>query len=176
MDDVASFGHDGIVKRLLALDDAVQGLIKNGDVPIVVVGGAALILQGLTRPDRLTSIIDFIEAPMEAIGRMGGLDMNNAAATFSLMMPYGWRERVQTIPTQTSAIRVETPSAADLCIMKLTSGRDRDLADVLSALEMRPDLRTQISTILSDPLELQVNVSEVDWDRIRESAAALGIP
>lgn len=143
--------REGILERLRALDEALQPLVRSGEVPVVIVGGSALILQGLSNPERLTVDIDFIEAPMEAVGSMRRLDMNNAAETFPMTMPSGWRGRTCEVPAQMSMLRVETPSPADLCIMKLESGRPKDLADVREMLRRDPQIAAEASVILSDP-------------------------
>lgn len=169
------FGREGILERLQALDEALQPLVRSGEVPVVIVGGSALILQGLSNPERLTVDIDFIEAPMEAVGRMRGLDMNNAVETFAMTMPSGWRGRTSEVPAQTSVLRVETPSPADLCVMKLESGRPKDLADVREMLGRDPTIAEGASAILSDPLEVQVNLDEGAWEDVRGRAAEVGI-
>lgn len=167
--------REGILERLRALDEALQPLVRSGEVPVVIVGGSALILQGLSNPERLTVDIDFIEAPMEAVGSMRRLDMNNAAETFPMTMPSGWRGRTCEVPAQMSVLRVETPSPADLCIMKLESGRPKDLADVREMLRRDPQIAAEASVILSDPLEVQVNLEEGLWEDVRDRAAETGI-
>lgn len=104
---------------------------------------------------------------MEAVGRMRGLDMNNAVETFPMTMPSGWRGRTSEVPAQTSVLRVETSSPADLCVMKLESGRPKDLADVREMLGRDPAIAEGASAILSDPLEVQVNLGEGAWEVVR---------
>lgn len=168
------FGLQGVRTRLLALDDQLTGVIRARDkVPVVIVGSAALMLSGLAPTTRFTRDIDFIEAPFEALGPMRDLDMNNAAMTFSLRMPSGWRERTHRVGIDTETIEVLVPSAADVLIMKLDSGRDQDLEDVRRALERRKTLRDEVEEILADPLEVMVNLSGSDWQTLADRWEAI---
>lgn len=101
--------------------------------------------------------------------------MNNAVETFPMTMPSGWRGRTSEVPAQTSVLRVETPSPADLCVMKLESGRPKDPADVREMLGRDPAIAEGASAILSDPLEVQVNLDEGAWKVVRGRAAGVGI-
>lgn len=161
------FGRTGILDRLMELDNELFGRVRSDSrVPLVIVGSAALLLSNLADEGRLTSDIDFIEAPFEALGCMGPLDMNNAAETFLLRLPSGWRNRAITIELPTEVIIVSTPSFADLAIMKLDSGREQDLSDVREMLKRLPELPQEVDELLADPLEMQINLEPDEWESL----------
>lgn len=168
--DASTFGRSGVIARIMELDDALSGRIRAHDrIPLVIVGSAALLLVGLADEDRVTQDIHLIEAPFEALPSMGQLDMNNAAETFLLRLPSGWRDGTKRVDLPTDIVDVRIPSPADLAIMKFDSGRDQDLKDVETMVGREPTLRNDISKLLSDPLEMQINVAEGDWSHILEN-------
>ena len=146
--DSGGFGYNEIVSRIMKLDEELASRVRSSyKLPAVVVGGAALILTNSAPPSRRTHDIDFLEIPHEALIAMRDLDMNNAVGTFAFSMPSGWRDRAETINLDTEALDVSTPSKADLVIMKLIAGRE---------------------TILADPLEMEVNLEEREWNELRK--------
>lgn len=165
----AGFGKEEVVGRLAELDERMAAVMRPGRrLPVVVVGGSALVLSGLGDPSRVTRGIDMVDVPIEAALNMGGLDMNNAADTFVYQMPSGWRDRLVDLGLPLVALDVLTPSAADLAAMKLCSGRPQDLEDVASMLARGPGLDRELRSLLADPLEVAVNLSGEEWRGVQE--------
>lgn len=167
--DSGGFGYNEIVSRIMKLDEELASRVRSSyKLPAVVVGGAALILTNSAPPSRRTHDIDFLEIPHEALIAMRDLDMNNAVGTFAFSMPSGWRDRAETINLDTEALDVSTPSKADLVIMKLIAGRETDRADIDAMIAMDPSLVHQVESILADPLEMEVNLEEREWNELRK--------
>lgn len=164
------FGINGVEQRILALDEDLQSrVLGTHKIPVIIVGSSALMLLGLTKPSRVTEDIDLIDVPFEANQYLRENDMNDAADTFLFQMPAGWRDRAIEIPMETEVIEVITPSPEDLAIMKLHSGREADINDVRAMLSIDPSLSERMREILHDPLEMQINVSEEEWEVLKEN-------
>lgn len=165
-----------LMKRIEELaDDLEPYAIGGSKLELIIVGGAALMLQDLVRESRVTEDIDVLQAPFEALPFMNDLDMNNAVSPFLFKMPSGWRGRLSQVEVESDVLTVKTPSPADLVIMKLQAGRSRDISDVKDMLEARPSLRREVERILEEPLEVEVNVDAEEWDEFIANARECGI-
>lgn len=168
--------RDDLMRRIAELADDLEPYALGGSrLELIIVGGAALMLQGLVGVSRVTEDIDVLQAPFEALPFMRGLDMNNAVSTFPFKMPSGWRGRLCQVEVESDVLTVSTPSPADLVIMKLQAGRRRDINDVKDMLESHPSLVREVEGILRDPLEIEVNVDAEEWDEFIANARRCGI-
>jgi hypothetical protein len=114
-----------------------------GDVNVLIVGGAALALTSSLPPGRTTIDCDVMEYEPEAAEKAVEQAAEAAGREFELpekwfnsdvmwhrdSLPEGWQERRRYIGTY-GRLRVFAADRQDLIVMKLISGRPQDLQDV----------------------------------------------
>lgn len=159
-----SLDRNAVIERLHALDNRLENYAGCGPMTVVVVGGSALILNGLVGEERRTTDIDVIEGTVEIFAQAAGTAINNAVNTFVFKMPSTWRTRLVSVDDGFRNIRVLTPAAEDLVVMKLLSGRRADLDDVRDMLARDPNLGGRVRALMDDPFEVSINVEPDEWD------------
>ncbi len=100
---------------------------------VIIVGGAAFMLQDLT--DRsVTHDIDVFsvaQSVREVIAHYP--QVNGSVAAYMDQIPYNFEDRLIKLNLNTRAIEYLTPSTEDLAVMKLYAYRPNDIQDLESA-------------------------------------------
>lgn len=151
----------GVLRALLMRFDEEASLMldeHDRSYGAVIVGGAALMLQGLTdRP--VTHDIDFIGISVELLPIMKEYRaMNLHAATFADNLPYNYEDRLVELDLHTRAVRFLSPSLEDLAVMKLCSFRPNDQSDLESAALLRHLDWGRLDYLVRDPGEAAASI------------------
>lgn len=140
-----SLSAERMVQELVEIDDSLAGCATPQDENvIIVVGGAALLLQGET--DRaVTRDIDVLLATPAMSHAIATSDVvNMRVRAYGDCIPYNYEDRLRELDLGLANYRVGTPSLEDLVVMKLYGCRDNDLEDLRS----------------------EALLSKLDWDRL----------
>jgi hypothetical protein len=133
-----------------ALEATGRHLDWNGEVEILVVGGAAGMVTGLFPPERMTADCDVVRVvPKDASAAMGkaataaAKELNLSADWLSEqvqqldVLPDGWRRRRKQVGKFGNLV-VYAAGRRDLLAMKVYANRPQDRADILS-MGLKPD-------------------------------------
>lgn len=132
-------------RRLAAILQSVDAQLDR-PTRLVLVGGAAVLL--LTTEERVTYDIDAMYD--DDFGRVAvaakavpALDINARSDPFEICLPEDWRDRlVQHAQSSLSLLRVFTPAAEDLAVMKVFRFAPKD-ADDIARLAAQPGFDRQ---------------------------------
>lgn len=119
---------------LLTVDEEIAEELGVPSTPyeVILVGGSALILSGITNRAE-TSDIDVVEydsAIRNFLARHP--EINSAAFCYECNLPDGFLDRLVELPLDTAAVKFCTPSREDLAVMKLYGFRKQDIEDLSS--------------------------------------------
>ncbi len=154
-----------LVLRLQELDLMVYATEDEHEpVSMVIVGGAAFMLAGLT--DRTTTHdIDVIVADTAIARHMSDFEeMNTRCSVFLDCLPYGFEDRLMEIELGLSSITVLRPSLEDLVVMKLRASRGHDMEDITSQAVLSLIDWGLLDTLVYDPDEAQAScMSDIEY-------------
>ncbi len=127
--------RDALEQTLLDIDE--EAYLTLGAISpkpkVVIVGGAAFMLRGLTRR-AVTHDIDIFSAEQAAREIISHYPQaNGAVAAYMDQIPYNFEDRLESLGLDTKAIDFMAPSTEDLAVMKLYAGRPNDIQDLESA-------------------------------------------
>lgn len=160
--------YKDIVSRIQGLaDDVDSDLAGRGPFQISIVGSSALIYQGAVGDDRATRDIDLVLVPPEILPYLSRYDMNNAADTFLYTLASGWKSRCVDVAIASKNLIVKALSVEDAAIAKLLAGRDIDTSDLKTMRDLGTIDWSSAKSILENPLEVQVGVSDEEWEQIK---------
>ena len=125
-----------VIEKLRRLDEALyfSGAFRDGARPaIVIIGGAALMLQNLSLHPVTKDIDVFRSENLIAELLFEDSDINTQCQAFVMNIPFNFEDRLSEIPALNFRIlRVLAPSPEDLAVMKLYRWEDPDKSDLLS--------------------------------------------
>lgn len=171
---MSSFDKQGILDRLLQLDDDLLSLYPDkGPFDLVVLGGSAIVLRDLAPGKTHTIDIDALQTSAELDRLLARYDINTHADTFRFQFPSGFEERLVEVSLPTTILRVFTLSNEDLVITKLLAWRAQDEADVIDMLESRNVDVMKLHQIVDDITELRANLDDAEWSAFAEHLAFL---
>lgn len=129
----------GLRETLLGIDE--EAWLTFGDarekLDVVIAGGCAFILRGLTRRP-VTHDIDVLEVDARLQQILEGyFVVNEAVSAFSDSIPYGYEDRLEDMLPETRCVRFYAPSLEDLIVMKLYAWRPNDVADLTSDIVLQ---------------------------------------
>lgn len=129
--------REDLTRKLLEIDEEAWLAIgvRAPKARVVIVGGAAFMLRGLT-PRKITHDIDVYEVDelVEEILAMYP-EINGGVMAYSDQIPYNFEDRLRALDLKTKTIEFVTPSIEDLIVMKLYAERPHDIQDIDGAVE-----------------------------------------
>jgi uncharacterized nucleotidyltransferase DUF6036 len=163
-----------------ALEATGLRLGEGPEIEVLVVGGAAAILNGLLRPERTTADVDVLnvvpsredEALYEAaalVGREMGLPndwLNGDAGLYREALLPTWKDRRIQVG-HFGRLTVYTASRIELIAMKFYAGRAQDIEDLLDLSptpEERRFVRAHIAQIGDDGRVLRTLERIDEWE------------
>ena len=162
-----AFDETGVMDRLRQLDGDLFALFGGARrFELVIVGGSALMVQGLLPHARATRDIDVLRTASEVEELLARYDMNTDVATFLYRYPQGWEERKVRVPFEGDALDVYTLSNEDLAITKLLSWRAVDQSDLRAMKNGGGIDFGKLRGILDDALEVRVNLEDAAWEQL----------
>ena len=123
------------IVSVLAEIDARARFVYDAHGEVVLVGSAALILQGLSI-GRTTRDVDVIAVRGDSgISEAVFADerVNDRSAAYCQNIPYNYEERLAVFDIGSKNVRFLLPSIEDLAIMKLYRWGDQDVSDLVSS-------------------------------------------
>ena len=146
-------------------DLAVALEVERGPKPsLVVVGGVALMLDGLTSRT-VTKDIDIVEPSPVLYPVLDEFpEMNADSMVYLDCLPYNYEDRLVPLDLGLEAVDVFRPSLEDLAVMKLRGARGNDMQDITS-----PNLLAQLdwemlAYLVHDPDEAKAScMSDLDY-------------
>lgn len=129
-----AFDMAALRETLLDIDE--EAWLTFGDMreklDVVIAGGCAFILRGLTRRP-VTHDIDVLEVDARLQQILAGYFMvNGSISAHSDSIPYGYEGRLEDMLPETRCVRFLAPSLEDLIVMKLYASRPHDVSDLTS--------------------------------------------
>lgn len=125
----------GIIEKLKRVDEDL--FFEFGPSPakkpyVVIVGGGAVMLRGLSDKMASKDIDVFKYEEAAAAYLFSDPDINAQSGAYELNMPYGYEDRLVEVDLGLRSLRVFTPSAEDLAVMKLYRWEEPDKIDLYS--------------------------------------------
>lgn len=162
---MTSFGIEGILERLVQLDDdllALYGFSKRFEM--VIVGGSALMLNRSAADARFTTDIDVLTSSAEIDELLERYDMNTDVSTFLYQYPENWESRKVRVDFDGQVLDVYTLSNEDLAVTKLLGWRPTDIDDLNDMIKTNSVNITKLREILDTPTEVQANLDSEEWE------------
>lgn len=123
--------REDLIKRLKLFDAEVFAAHPGKHFSVIIVGGGALILVGVS--NRVTHDIDVLNISKELGEFLNRHDINARAGAYIDAFPIGFEERTQVIPGIDSlAVEFRVAALEDIVISKIYAYRDNDIADIES--------------------------------------------
>lgn len=147
--------RDELRKTLLSIDEEASLLLGDSGerLDVILVGGGALILRGLTGRT-VTHDIDVFEMNAQLREIISNYpEVNENAAVYCSQMPYNYPDRLCELDIPTQLVRYLTPSLEDLAVMKLYAYRPNDIADLNSEEFLNALDWEQLDRLVRDPDE-----------------------
>lgn len=131
---------------------------------MIVVGGAAFMLEGLTTRT-LTKDVDIIQADGRILESMHSITcMNLDSAVFLDCLPYCFEDRLEVVELNLPGLRVLRPSLEDMVVMKLRSYRDNDRVDITSPNVLKSISWDKLNHLIYDPNEAMAScMADLDY-------------
>ena len=164
--------RSGLKKILRALDARLDGPAN-----LTLVGGAAMLL--LTTDVRVTYDVDAMDDDdldriEAAAADLAAVDINTRSDAFEICLPEDWRDHlVRHALTGLTHLRVSTPRAEDLAVMKVFRFGPKD-ADDIARLARRPGFdrrrflagfRNAVRATIGEP-SWHAHSFEMIWNRL----------
>lgn len=125
---------------------------------VVIVGGSAFMLNGLTRR-QTTHDIDVLEAALKLKPILARYRMVNSAVSAYLdTLPYNFEDRLVKLPVKGKVVEFLSPSLEDLAVMKLYAWRPNDQADLTSPEVIASMDWDLLDKLVNDPDEAAASV------------------
>jgi hypothetical protein len=101
-------------------------------LPVIIVGGSALLLHDLTRRPTThdVDVLAYHDALRDILASYHAL--NSAVMAYVDQIPYNYEDRLLPIDLETKRVAFLTPSIEDLAVMKLYGWRPNDREDLNS--------------------------------------------
>lgn len=154
--------------KLVKLDEDAMVLIgiPKKKLPVVIIGGAAFLINELTHRST-THDIEVLEAHRSLIGVLKrDRDLNFQCNAYVNCIPYNFEDRLCNIPLETQVISYFTPSPEDLAVLKLYRWESRDIEDLTNKEFLSRVDWELLDKLVTDPCEaLASRISEPKEDR-----------
>ncbi|MCL1798631.1 MAG: DUF6036 family nucleotidyltransferase [Eggerthellaceae bacterium] len=160
--------RENLIERLRDLDENAQIITGVPPIkhPVVIVGGAAFLLSGLTSRNTTYDIDVFMaDRAIKAIFEEDP-NLNFRCSAYMESIPHNYEDRLQRLPIATKVIEYYAPCSEDLAIMKLFRWEDRDVQDLTNPTFLEKLDWNLLNRLAHDPNEVYASrITEPDKDR-----------
>jgi hypothetical protein len=138
-------------------------------LPVIIVGGSALMLHDLTRRPATHDIdvLSYHEALRDILANYRAV--NSSVKAYVDQIPYNFEDRLVRVDIETATVEYLTPSLEDLAVMKLYGWRPNDQEDLESPGLLGELDWEKLDQLVYDPDEAQA--SALSQRRYREMVA-----